>query len=67
MRALNLGEARRLSLQCIMRSTTQGFRHRVSLRSKISHIQPPAFESLGLSRGTLCSCDTKSIDIWHAR
>jgi hypothetical protein len=29
----------------------------------ISHIQPPAFESLGPSRGTPCSCDTKSIDI----
>jgi hypothetical protein len=40
----------------------RGFRHRVSLRSKISHVQPPAFESLGPSHGTLCSCDTKSID-----
>jgi hypothetical protein len=61
-RALNLGKARRLSMQCVMRSTTRDFRCRVLLRSKISHVQPPAFESLGPSRGTPCSCDTKSID-----
>jgi hypothetical protein len=66
-RALNLGKARCPSLQCVVRSTTQGFRHHVLLRSKISHVQPPAFESLGPSCGTPCSCDTKSIDIWHAR
>jgi hypothetical protein len=63
MRALNLGKARCLSQQCVVRSTTRGFRHPILLRSKISHIQPPAFESLGPSRGTPCSCDTKSIDI----
>jgi hypothetical protein len=40
---------------------------RVSLRSKISHVQPPTFESLGPSRGTPCPCNTKSSDIWHAR
>jgi hypothetical protein len=65
--ALNLGKARRPSLQCIVRSMTRGFRHRDSLQSKISHIQPPAFESMGPSRGTPCSCNTKSIDIWCAR
>jgi hypothetical protein len=64
-RTLNLGKAQRLSLQCVVRSKTRGFHHRVSLRSKISHVQPPAFESLGPSRGTPCSCDTKSIDMVH--
>jgi hypothetical protein len=67
MRALNLGKARCLSLKCVVRSMTRGFRHRVSLRSKISHVQSPAFESLGPSRGTPCSCDMKSIDIWRTR
>jgi hypothetical protein len=44
---------------------SQGFRRRVLLRSKISHVQPPAFESLGPSRGTPCSCETKSIDSFY--
>jgi hypothetical protein len=67
MRALNLGKARYLSLQCVVRSTSRGFRRHILLRSKISHVQPPAFESLGPSCGTPCSCDTKFIDIWRAR
>jgi hypothetical protein len=50
MRALNLGKAWRPSLQCVVRSITRGFRHRVSLRSKISHVQAPVVDLLLIGR-----------------
>jgi hypothetical protein len=61
MRALNLDKLG-VSLSCAVLSGVSRLPSSCFVAILISRVQPPAFESLGPSCGTPCSCDTKSPD-----
>jgi hypothetical protein len=67
MKALNLGKARCLSLQCVVLSGVLRLPSPCFVAVQDLTCKPPAFESLGPSCGIPCSCDTKSINIWRAK